>query len=274
MDRGEREEMMVDIYEDLDSARSDEVIINTEKRSTERQQELQHTGRVSVKNRRHRSVQVCLCLLSVLLFTAVIVICVYFNNERNQLLTHNYNLTKEREVLQTHNYNLTKEREVLQTHNYNLTNGREELLRKYNKLLNQNKNKTDELFNALTDLHFSSFTWIYYKFSFYYISSDYKSWSDSRRDCKEKGADLLIINNKDEEVFLRMRTGYNIWIGLTKEQGVWKWVDGTTLTSGYWIGGYPINPNNPNNCAVMTAFGWVNNPCYLKYRWICERRIA
>ncbi|XP_073730838.1 asialoglycoprotein receptor 1-like isoform X3 [Misgurnus anguillicaudatus] len=94
----------------------------------------------------------------------------------------------------------------------------------------------DELFNALTDLHFNSSTWIYYKFSFYYISSDYKSWSDSRRDCKEKGADLLIINNEEEEVFLRRRTGYNIWIGLTKEQGVWKWVDGTTLTSGYWKG--------------------------------------
>ncbi|XP_065146241.1 uncharacterized protein [Paramisgurnus dabryanus] len=264
MDRGEREEMTMVIYENLDLVSNDEMMINTERMSTERQRALQHTGRVSVKNRRHRSVQVCLCLLSVLLFTAVIVICVYFNNERKQL---------------THNYNLTKERKQLLTQNYNLTNEREELLTKYSKILNQNKilteerdqfkKKSDELIDALTDSHLKSFTWIYYKFSFYYISSEYKSWSDSRRDCEEKGADLLIINNQEEEVFLRTHAGLGIWIGLTKEQGVWKWVDGTTL-SGYWAYGYTQN----YDCAVMTASGWGNNLCYnVNYKWICERRI-
>nr|XP_055065200.1 C-type lectin domain family 10 member A-like [Misgurnus anguillicaudatus] len=288
MDRGEREEMMVVIYESSDAVRNDEVMINTEMMSTERQQALQHTGRVSVKNRRHRSVQVCLCLLSVLLFTAVIVICVYFTN---QLLTHNYNLTKEREELLTHNYNLTKENERLLTkysdllnqsrilteerekfrnksdelqdnltavtelknhHIYNLTTERDELLTNNSKLLEEKKQcllntrslseERDQLMNERKELNrwlteqdrrSDNLKWIYYNFSFYYISSEYKSWSDSRRDCEERGANLLIINNKEEQEFLQKAIAgqYSYyWIGLSRNGGEWKWFDDTTLT--------------------------------------------
>nr|XP_055064854.1 asialoglycoprotein receptor 1-like [Misgurnus anguillicaudatus] len=263
MDRGEREERMVDIYESLDAVRNDEVMINTEMMSTERQQELQHTGRVSVKNRRHRSVQVCLCLLSVLLFTAVIVIYVYFNNERNQLLTHNYNLTKERDELLTRNYNLTKENE---TYSSLLLNQSRILTEESEKI----RNKSDELQDALKDRCADSLTWIHYNFS--YISSDFKNWSDSRRDCEEKGANLVIINNKEEQEFvLKATAGFNFWIGLSKEGGVLKWVDGTTLTLRPWMKGHPISNNH--SCAVITTPEWADHTCDKTHRWICEKRI-
>jgi len=42
--------------------------------------------------------------------------------------------------------------------------------------------------------------WIYYKSSLYFISSETKSWTESRRYCTERGADLIIINNRDEQV--------------------------------------------------------------------------
>uniref|UniRef100_A0A8C1UJ04 Si:dkey-181c13.1 n=1 Tax=Cyprinus carpio TaxID=7962 RepID=A0A8C1UJ04_CYPCA len=68
--------------------------------------------------------------------------------------------------------------------------------------------------------------WITYKHSSYYISSEWKNWTDSRRDCLQRGADLVIINNKEEQEFIVNMTSANIvWIGLTDSdnEGVWKW---------------------------------------------------
>ncbi|XP_065146244.1 C-type lectin domain family 4 member A-like [Paramisgurnus dabryanus] len=244
MYRGEREEMMVDIYDSSEAVRNDEMMINTEMMSNERQQELQHTGRVLVKNRRHRSVQVCLCLLSVLLFTAVIVICVYFNNQGN------YNHLQEKKQLILQINNLTKERDEL-------INEREEL----NRWLNEQDWRSD------------NFKWIYYNLSFYYISTERRTWSDSRRDCEQREANLLIINNKEEQEFVQNATSgrFNYWIGLSKEGGVWKWVDGTTLKLSFWINRDPGSYSQ--NFAVISSSGWANRSCDFTTRWICEKII-
>ncbi len=52
-----------------------------------------------MKIRRYRSAVVCLVLLCVLLLTAVIVLCVIFTQERQQLIFKNENLINEREQL-------------------------------------------------------------------------------------------------------------------------------------------------------------------------------
>ncbi|XP_051240095.1 uncharacterized protein LOC127354291 isoform X4 [Dicentrarchus labrax] len=41
--------------------------------------------------------------------------------------------------------------------------------------------------------------WVYFHPSFYYISSTKKSWNDSREDCLQRGADLMVINSKEEQ---------------------------------------------------------------------------
>ncbi|KAA0703738.1 C-type lectin domain family 10 member A [Triplophysa tibetana] len=83
-----------------------------------------------------------------------------------------------------------------------------------------------------TDRSSDNFKWIYYNFSFYYVSSAYKSWSNSRQDCEERGADLVIINSKEEQEFLQKVTaGYYFWIGLRRENEVWKWINESTSTT-------------------------------------------
>uniref|UniRef100_A0A8C1GU71 Uncharacterized protein n=1 Tax=Cyprinus carpio TaxID=7962 RepID=A0A8C1GU71_CYPCA len=206
-EREERVEMMIDIYESLDPVSHHDRRTHTEKHQT-----LQHTGSVSVENRKSTAPVVCLCLLCFLLLTAVIVLCVYFTTERNQLLTHISNLTEERQQILTkyeqilnHNNNLTEERQQIFTNNTKVIAENEHLLNK-NKILTEEseqiKNKFDKLQHGLyeQDQHADNFKWIYYNFSFYYISSEKKSWSDSRQDCHNKRADLVIINTSEEQV--------------------------------------------------------------------------
>uniref|UniRef100_A0A4W5QZB8 C-type lectin domain-containing protein n=1 Tax=Hucho hucho TaxID=62062 RepID=A0A4W5QZB8_9TELE len=71
--------------------------------------------------------------------------------------------------------------------------------------------------------------------SCYYTTTVIKTWEESRKDCNERGAHLVIINSKEEQTFINGLNGpgNETWIGLTNvdTKGTWKWVDGTPLTT-------------------------------------------
>ncbi|XP_016341399.1 CD209 antigen-like, partial [Sinocyclocheilus anshuiensis] len=229
----ERVEMMVAIYERADCVRDHD--FRTE---TNTHQPLQRTGSDSVKSRSSRAAAVCLVMLCVLLLTAVIVLCVH-------IYTNNTNCTQERDQLLTKINNLTEERNQMLTNITNLTDERDQLTNNSNHIqLNKQLNQvTNELLK---------YEWLYYKFSLYYIPSEKKSWTESRRYCTERGADLIIINNSQEQNFVRkMSDGAKVWIGLTDVdvENTWKWVDGSTLTTGFW-GHKEPNGKRGENCAL------------------------
>uniref|UniRef100_A0A8C1GVY7 C-type lectin domain-containing protein n=1 Tax=Cyprinus carpio TaxID=7962 RepID=A0A8C1GVY7_CYPCA len=218
---------------------------------------LSSSGSDSVTVRSSRAAVVCLALLCVLLLTAVIVLCVH-------IYTNNTNYTQERDQLLTKINNLTEERDQILTKYINMTNERDGLLIKNDKLDG----------------------WLYSNFSFYFISSLKKSWTESRRYCTERGADLIIINNREKQAYIfsylvcgclfgicMFSNGNEFWIGLTDsdKEGNWKWVDGSTLTSGFWRSGEP-NGKSGENCVVSFSSGWRDHPCNNAFRWICEKK--
>ncbi|KAL7841337.1 hypothetical protein SRHO_G00250280 [Serrasalmus rhombeus] len=120
--------------------------------------------------------------------------------------------------------------------------------------------------------------WIYFSSSIYHISTNKKSWDESRKFCRERGADLLIINNREEQDFIEMlRGGQTVWIGLIYKdrEEVWRWVDGSALTTSFWGRG---EPSGKVRC-VLKGYGsdpvwnWANYDCSHQHVWICEKSV-
>nr|XP_024656163.1 CD209 antigen-like protein E [Maylandia zebra] len=77
--------------------------------------------------------------------------------------------------------------------------------------------------------------WMRFGCSCYFKSTEKKTWSDSRRACQDKGADLVMINSKEEQEFVNeLNLRGESWIGLEAKQTSggyeWEWVDGSALT--------------------------------------------
>ncbi|KAK2871202.1 hypothetical protein Q8A67_023729 [Cirrhinus molitorella] len=241
----EKVEMSVEIYESADHVRDHD--ISTEANT---HQPPQQTGSDSVKIRSSRAAVVCLVLLCVLLLTAVIVLCVHIH-------TNYTNYTQETNQLLTKIKNLTEERDELMNENLSY--------------------KGDQLINQFSLLY----KCIYYQSCFYYMSTETKNWTESRQDCIKRGADLIIINNREEQDFVKNITDKRqFWIGLTDidEENRWEWVDGTNMTTGFWASKEP-NGKRDENCAVTyltkhpELTGWIDVKCDDAYQWICEKSI-
>ncbi|XP_018520423.1 C-type lectin domain family 4 member M [Lates calcarifer] len=114
----------------------------------------------------------------------------------------------------------------------------------------------------------------------YFLSSESKTWEESRRYCLSKGADLVVINTEQEQRDLYRLDGTSnllFWIGLHDTGGTFKWVDGSALTKPFWQSGQPDRggPNNREDCVEMyhsnpVLANWNDAPCGSKRHWLCE----
>ncbi|KAL3969569.1 lysophosphatidic acid receptor 4 [Sarotherodon galilaeus] len=126
--------------------------------------------------------------------------------------------------------------------------------------------------------------WRIFSSSCYFLSNDSGSWTRARQDCKDKGADLVVIDCNKEQMLLSdfIEEDTHIWIGLTdrEEEGKWKWIDGAQLSERYWKNGQPDNGGGfsrtgEEDCAhIITGENslrnWNDISCDKHLKWICE----
>uniref|UniRef100_A0A672QEI9 Si:ch73-343l4.8 n=1 Tax=Sinocyclocheilus grahami TaxID=75366 RepID=A0A672QEI9_SINGR len=109
-------------------------------------------------------------------------------------------------------------------------------------------------------------------------STELKSWSDSRQYCRDRGADLVIINSEEKLVYSLFKE--SVWIGLSdrQQEGIMKWVDNSPLKQGFWESNEPNDAGGNEDCielnpAKSVLNNWNDIPCSATRKWICENQI-
>lgn len=109
------------------------------------------------------------------------------------------------------------------------------------------------LFTARSDICF--------KDSCYTFAQGGNTWPENRKTCQDKGGDLVAMEEEEEWQFvnteIQKRTipkPMEYHIGLLKEEGVWKWVNGQPLTIDKWQKIEPDyrQPSGDGDVAVMS----------------------
>ncbi|KAM8767277.1 uncharacterized protein AB9X84_006200 [Acanthopagrus schlegelii] len=226
----------------------------------------------AVQRKRFSSAVFCLGALCFLMLTAIIVLTTCYISvtlEKHQLqnkydkLSNNY--TQLQETASDKNNQLKNSYETL-SKNHNITVNNRQLQDELQKL----KDKIEE--KRCPD------GWTRSGCSCYFRSNEMKTWYQSRTDCQNKGADLVVINSEDENKFV---SGLNnmygeSWIGLKTEWSTerrsyeWKWVDGSPLTEIFWAAGLPAATRGWYATCCNQQGRWTPSLNYEKY-WICEK---
>nr|XP_020442065.1 collectin-12 [Monopterus albus]XP_020442066.1 collectin-12 [Monopterus albus] len=122
--------------------------------------------------------------------------------------------------------------------------------------------------------------WVNYRDKCYFFSKDLHSFDDAKETCESKSASLLIINDMEEQKWLKKQIfgkGY-FWMGLTdrEEENMWRWLDGTEPAFTQWKPGQPDNWGYGHevgeDCAGLIHEGlWNDFFCQDLISYICEK---
>ncbi|KAM4567912.1 natural killer cells antigen CD94-like [Fundulus diaphanus] len=116
---------------------------------------------------------------------------------------------------------------------------------------------------------------------FYDERAPWKTWRESREYCQGKAADLVVIDDLQEQIFVSNHTKYyhdeyhGYWLGLRETGNNWMWVDGRDDTLGFWMkDGFgssgPVVLLIPGRNPTQN---WDKAQQGFKNKFICERQV-
>ncbi|XP_058239978.1 C-type lectin domain family 4 member E-like [Hemibagrus wyckioides] len=149
---------------------------------------------------------------------------------------------------------------------------------KYNNLTKESELQLQQTISEC-DSVLKALGWRLFSSSAYHITTLRTTWNETRKECMKRGADLVIINSREEQEFIsKYAAGFPVWIGLTdiETEGEFKWVDGSPLTTEFWTYQEP-NDLRGEDCAIANFVGarsdivnWADYPCSFLVVGICE----
>ncbi|KAK9537244.1 hypothetical protein VZT92_004878 [Zoarces viviparus] len=230
-----------------------------------------------LKSRSDGAVFLSLGLLSVFLLARLISFFVFYHNSEGgsaaDLSTIKANLTERLRASEDKLSSVSEERDLLNASLTNLTGEKDRRQRLSTNLIEEKDRRQRWCDQKKTCPE----GWRRFSCSCYLLSNETYSWEESRKDCRDKGADLVIIDSLEEQKFLSSIVTERSWIGLSDrdEEGTWKWVDGTPLTEAYWYVGEPSNRGGDEDCAENlfdrnAERNWNDVRCDYSRHWICE----
>ncbi|XP_014405289.1 PREDICTED: asialoglycoprotein receptor 1 [Myotis brandtii] len=130
---------------------------------------------------------------------------------------------------------------------------------------------------------FLSINWVEHEGSCYWFSRTAKPWPEAEKYCQLENGHLVVVGSSEEQKFVQHHMGpVNTWMGLTDQDGPWRWIDGSDYEKGFqnW------RPDQPDDwtghglgggedCAHLTDDGrWNDDVCRRPYRWVCETELG
>ncbi|XP_030614162.1 CD209 antigen-like protein C [Archocentrus centrarchus] len=251
-------------------------------------------GPRSSKRSFYSGVTLSLGLLSVLLLIGLITLGVYLHDSTASLSATSSKLssmTEERDHLKANLFAMrnnlsavTEERDNLMANLSAMRNNLSSMTEERDHLNARLTEKTKEL-ERLQSLSKQNKAcpagWRKLSCSCYLLSERSDSWDAARKDCRDREADLVVIDSSEEQMFLATVTKGNSWIGLNdkEQEGQWKWVDGTPLILSNWMTNEPNNVGDEDypqwgeeDCAHDRGIRlWNDISCSASFKWICEK---
>ncbi|XP_037650095.1 CD209 antigen-like protein E isoform X4 [Sebastes umbrosus] len=249
-------ESEVVIYESADVIRDDHADIHSHKGGP-----LTEKHPPAVQTRPFRAAALCLGVLCFLMIMGIIFLSVQY-----------ISVTLEKDELQTRydqlSYNNSQLQEKVSDLSFNHSQLQDEV--------RQLKGKIEE--------KWCPEGWRRFGCSCYFKSNERKTWYGSREYCQQRGADLVVINNKEEQEFvIQLNINGESWIGLReiKEnwnqarwrwEWEWEWVDGSPLTEMFWASGLPYYDGYQHAATCCNQQGqWTQSGSDDNKKWICEK---